>query len=187
MSVTTPRPPIVVGVDGGAASLAALVWAREEADAHGVALVVVHVLDPRYRVAPYAPAPASSGPDSTAAEGIKELLNAASGSPVEHVFEVGVPSVVLVERSRGTRMLVLGGHTARHHRRDGEDYLSGPALGPVSRACVARAQCPVVVLPEPLCVHPVSGGSDAPHGASEPVRGARATDPFQGRIPVAHH
>src|SRR5581483_11299762 len=47
--------PIVVGLDGSEASMAALRWAAEEAAAHGAPLIAVHVIDPRaHRFAPYA-------------------------------------------------------------------------------------------------------------------------------------
>lgn len=183
MSTDILEAPIVVGVDGGGASLAALIWARDEARAHHAPLVIVHVLDPRRRDAAYSPARTDRNAAPAVSDSIKKLIEVAPVDTAEHVVVVGNPSVVLIERSRGARMLVLG-QAGRHHRRDGEDYHPGPSLGPVARACVARARCPVLLLPEP------ARATAMPHalGPSDraPVVGARAIYPYQGRIPVAH-
>jgi nucleotide-binding universal stress UspA family protein len=184
VSARIPEQPIVVGVDGSAASVAALVWARDEAEARRAPLVIVHVLDPRNRAAAYSPARTGREAARACPDRIKELIDVASTGPVEHVAVIGNPSVVLVERSRGARVLVLG-QSARHHRRDGEDDHPGPALGPVARACLARAACPVLVLPESAHLNLVPYGVRPPHRT--PVTGARAIYPYQGRIPVAHH
>lgn len=180
------NPPIVVGLDGSTASLAALAWAHDEAVAHDAPLVVVHVLDPRSHAASYAPTHVRRDEDARAAAEADALIAIESTSPVEHVFEVGIPSVVLVQRSRGARMLVLG-HSERHRHADraAADTRVEPALGPVSRACVAQATCPVVVLPEAVLAPSKESESASAHG--EPVRGGRALYPFQGRIPIAHH
>jgi len=142
------NPPIVVGMDGGAPSLAALAWAHDEAAAHDAPLVVVHAVDPRSHAATYAPVSAGVEQHAEVAGGVKALIGIEALSRVEHVCEVGVPSAMLVERSRGARMLVLG-QSAHHHDpvRPGSD--SGrlePSLGAVSRACMALAECPVVVV-----------------------------------------
>lgn len=142
------NPPIVVGMDGGASSLAALAWARDEAAVHDAPLVVVHVVDPRSHAASYAPVVTRGEPHPEVASGIKALIGIESLSRVEHVCEVGVPSAMLVERSRGARMLVLG-QSARHHDPNGPGTDGGqvePSLGAVSRACMAQAACPVVVV-----------------------------------------
>ena len=177
-------PTVVVGVDGTAASAAALAWAAAEARAHHLPLVVVHVLDPRGAKAPYAP----SVPEGRDPRGdvddvlgrIKALIEQAAVTPVEQVFEIGVPSQVLVRRARGARMLVLG-HGERHRLADEADHAYGPALGSISRACVARADCPVVVVPTPR----VKRGAPTSAQPEErtPVVGGRAVYPYQGRGP----
>jgi hypothetical protein len=83
------------------------------------------------------------------------------------------------------RMLVLG--HARWQRRTGrEDYGYGgaPALGSIARACVARAECPVVMVPEPAVSRTPVRAEELEHHV--PMRGVRAIYSFQGRIPVAH-
>jgi nucleotide-binding universal stress UspA family protein len=48
----------------------------------------------------------------------------------------GVPEPVLVDRSAAADLLVLGVSTPT--------WLAGRSVGPVVRACLARARCPVV-------------------------------------------
>lgn len=183
-----PAPAVVVGLDASAASAAALAWAAAEARAHRVPLVVVHVFDPRGRKAVYSPSgPANRAPDGDVDDvlgRIKGLIGQVGAVPVEQVFEIGVPAQVLVRRSRGARMLVLG-HAARHRLAEGAEHAYGPALGSIARACVARAECPVVVVPAPR----VRGSEPADEAPLEyaPVVGGRAVYPHQGRISVAHH
>ena len=180
-----PEPPVVVGLDGTEASAAALAWAAAEAAAHRAPLVVVHVLDPRGSAAVYSRADT----DAPAEQGnvlarIKELIDEAEVGPVQQVFEIGVPSRVLVRLARGARILVLGHAAHRRPGHDGYDCGRVPALGTVARACVARAECPVVVVPEPVVGKTAAHVEEPEHYA--PMRGARAIYPFQGRIPVAH-
>lgn len=178
-----PQPPVVVGLDGTEASAAALTWAATEAAAHHAPLVVVHVLDPRSSTAVYSRTGADApGEQDDASVRVKELIDRADVGPVEQVFEIGVPGRVLVRFAREARMLVLGYATG--HRRAGPEDRA-PALGSVARACVARAECPVVVLPEPLADRTAALAEESEYRA--PLRGGRAIYPFQGRIPVAHH
>ena len=177
--------PIVVGVDGTAASLAALRWAAAEAAAHDVPLVALHIRDPRSRKrAVYAQA---AGRDADPEDGqsvLVELIERSLTSSVERVFEVGVPSEILVRRSDGARMLVLG-HGERHRRHDGEPFRHDPALGTVARACVARAACPVVVVPIPAQQSAPTQSAPTPHEVPELV-GARAVYPRVNATSVAH-
>ena len=188
-----PEPPVVVGLDDTEAAAAALVWAAAEAAAYHAPLVAVHVIDPRSTVAVYSRAAADAVEEPRdRVERIKKLIDRAEVGSVRPVVEIGVPAQVLVQLSRGARMLVLG-QARRHHRHhpvEGEQYLPDPVLdpvlGPVARACVALAQCPVVVVPEPAV------GAAATHRPEDsarhaPLLGGRALYPFQGRIPVAHH
>ena len=179
-----PESPVVVGLDGTEACAAALAWAAAEAAEHRAPLVVVHVLDPRGSPAVYSPAAAGvpDAKDDVLAR-VKELIGRAQVGSVEQVFEIGVPSRVLVRVAREARMLVLG-HAAHDHRVGHEGYEPAPALGSIARACVARAECPVVVVPAPIVGKTVARVREPEHHA--PVRGGRALYPFQGRIPVAH-
>lgn len=181
-----PEPLIVVGLDGTEACAAAFAWAAAEAAVHRAPLMVVHVLDLRGSTAVYARADAEvpDAQDDALAQ-IKELIGRTDVGPVRRVFEIGVPSRVLVRQAREARMLVLG--QAGQHRRTGREddgYGRSPALGSIARACVARAECPVVVVPEPAVSRTVARAEGPEHRA--PMRGVRAIHPFQGRIPVAH-
>ena len=180
-----PGPPVVVGLDDTEASAAALAWAAEEAAARHAPLVAVYVLDPRGTAAVYSRAGARTrvAPDE-ALDRVKELIDRAEVGSVERVFEIGVPGQVLVHRSRGARMLVLG-QARYHHQGEGGQYSPGPALGSVARACVAYADCPVVIVPEPA-LRASTARPEVPEQHA-PVHGGRALYPHQGRIPVAHH
>ncbi|HZU56846.1 MAG TPA: universal stress protein [Actinocrinis sp.] len=204
--------PIVVGLDGSEASMAALRWAAEEAAAHGAPLIAVHVIDPRaHRFAPYAGrAPhAMRDPvhDSVRdadiavmddAAMVEQMVAECGVSHARRVIEVGVPSQVLVRQAIGARMLVLG--QADHHRlRAGAGPYQPPVLGVISRACVARATCPVVVVPIPAQRHASSVLRPEPHSVPEvrvpahrgasaehtPVEGGRELYPHRP-VPIAH-
>jgi nucleotide-binding universal stress UspA family protein len=177
-------PPVVVGLDPSDASVGALVWAAEEAAAHRAPLVALYVLDPRGTEAVYAQTGERShlAPDE-AVDRVKELIDKAGVGPLEHVFETGVPGRVLVHRSRGARMLVLGQGT-HHHQGAGGAYRPGPSLGAVARACVAFAECPVVIVPERLA--DLTAARTAALELHDALHGGRAIYPFQGRLPVAH-
>lgn len=146
-----PERPIVVGIDGTGVSAAVLAWAAAEAAAHRAPLVVVHVFDPRGSTAVYSHTDADA-PDEQgeALARIKELIDRTEVGPARQVFEIGVPSRVLIRVAREARMLVLG-HAAYHGtgHEDREDGYA-PALGSIARACLAHAECPIVVVPEPI-------------------------------------
>lgn len=165
--------PIVVGVDNSEASMAALRWATTEAAAHGIPLVALHVHDPRNRQrAPYAQfAARGEDPNTRPADG-EEQIEERLTTVVESVFEVGVPSEILVLHAAGARMLVLG-HAEQHRRHEGEPFRNEPALGTVARACVARATCPVVVVPIPEQASGPGAAEPAAHRVPEPA-GTRA-------------
>ena len=161
---------VVVGVDGSAASLVALRWAAEEASARGMSLLMVQALDPRRpRQAPYAP-PASVGAGDDAESRVKaaeELMERNAPQDAERVVEIGVPSEILVRYARNARLLVLG-HTEARRRHAGDEPRSGPVLGWISRACVSRAACPVVVVPDETT--PSTDPQPAPQAAALVIR-----------------
>lgn len=199
---TVPRraAAIVVGLDGTEASMAALRWAADEAAAHQAPLIAVHVLDPRRRgFAPYArpssddarEAGGSPAPDETAL--VKHMIAASGVHPALDVFEVGVPSRVLVRCATGARMLVLG-HADHHRDRDrggeGETFQREPVLGSIARGCLARATCPVVVIPIPeQRPAPVSAEPEPKRvevAQSAPLVGRRTIYPKRQLVPIAH-
>lgn len=138
------EPLVVVGVSGSRASAAALRWAAEEADQRHAWLRVVRSWSPQFD-APYAPADIRLAPEQqrqTAGEALSALLRGVFGSrlPDRVIAELteGVAERVLVEESADADLLVLGSAAVPCSR--------ARSVGPVVRACLSRAHCPVVVV-----------------------------------------
>jgi CBS domain-containing protein/nucleotide-binding universal stress UspA family protein len=110
--------PIGVGIGGSAASAAALRWAVEEGEAHGVPVWAVHVVDPRNRRrALYAEAAGLDADELDLAQSAEAagLIERNAPLSVRRMFEVGNPAVTLLRYADSARMLVLG--YGEHHRR----------------------------------------------------------------------
>jgi nucleotide-binding universal stress UspA family protein len=136
---------IVVGVSGSLASRAALSWAAAEARLRRARLHVVRVWDPVRHAAPYAAVDATPTCEEKQAEarhGLAAALRVEFGpampDDVTSELAEGVPERVLVNRSGVADLLVLGVTDSA--------WLDGRSTGPVVRACLARARCPVVVI-----------------------------------------
>jgi nucleotide-binding universal stress UspA family protein len=134
---------IVVGVDGSAESAAALRWACREAALRGAEVHAVYVREAHCHSLPSYAAPAQSSQSSCDDFSVEELaskVKAEFAADVEIKGEVadGLAARVLLERCAGADMLVLGTASDR-------PGASRPA-GPVIRACLRRAACPVVVI-----------------------------------------
>ncbi|MEU1952067.1 universal stress protein [Nocardia rhamnosiphila] len=143
-------PPVILGTDGSSASLNAARWAAYIAGALHTPLLVVHVLPlPGHRHAAGArpwfhgrrlanPVPI---PDPDAAVVVRRtalIIGSCSAPAVaepDTEIATGSATVVLVERSRRARMLVVGAQTAFGERR----------TGPTTTGVVARAYAPVAV------------------------------------------
>jgi nucleotide-binding universal stress UspA family protein len=142
MSVPAVRR-IVVGVDSFGESVAALRWACREASLRGAEVHAVHVREELcHSLASYA-VPATSDSDDESVTAINEFVRSvqADSAPGVHVrAEVvdGLAARVLLERCAGADMLVLGTSS------DVPGALR--SAGPVIRACLRRAACPVVVI-----------------------------------------
>jgi nucleotide-binding universal stress UspA family protein len=161
MSVPALRR-IVVGVDGSAESAAAFRWACREASLRGAEVHAVHVREANcHSLASYA-VPASGSSESLVdddgdapAERRRSIMPDQSTCPgVEVRTEVvdGLAARVLLDRAAGADMLVLGTASDR----------TGAlrSAGPVIRACLRRASCPVVVISvaqDPLPHHVAAG------------------------------
>jgi nucleotide-binding universal stress UspA family protein len=136
---------IVVGVSGSPASGAALSWAAEEARLRRARLHVVRAWDPARHAAPYAAvgaAPTGEEELASARGGLAATVRAEFGpvtpDGVTAELAEGMPERVLVDQSAGASLLVLGVTSPA--------WLAGRSAGPVVRACLARARCPVVVI-----------------------------------------
>jgi nucleotide-binding universal stress UspA family protein len=157
-----PASRIVVGVDGSAASAAALRWAVREARLRHAVVHLIHAyyIDSRLH-APYAPWSWLARQDERFAA-TKEILAAAEEfahrqlPPGRLMSELvnEPPARALVDRAIDAEMLVLG--TTRLAHAPGQPP---PPMGPVARACLSAAHCPVVVvapddpLPRPTTAH----------------------------------
>ena len=140
METDAERQPIIVGVHGSVASLAALRWAAREAALRRVTLHVVRAWEDQGRhLAPYALLRLPGSRESRAAANLsleQAVRVVADESPLVTVTaEVadGPPARVLIDRAAHAGLLVVGSAA-----RD--------VLGPVTRVCLHRAPCPVVLI-----------------------------------------
>ncbi len=156
--------PIVVGVYGSPASLAALRWAVREAALRDVPLHAVRAWQDEARwVAPYASRrrlPAGRESRAAARATLEHAVLTVAGTlPTADVrVEVaeGLPARVLIDYAAHAGLLVLGRYT-----RD--------ALGPVARVCLHRAPCPIVLI--------TLQGADAAVAARPPAHRDSSRDP----------
>lgn len=165
MSIDQPmavHDHVVVGVDGSEPSKHALRWALFLAQATDRTVEAVAVWEPLMNYGWLGAGFAYMPPDWNPVDIAEEALGAtvdevfAEHRPPELELTVleGNPAQVLLERSTGARMLVVGSR--------GHGGFAGLLLGSVSTACTAHAICPVLVLhgnatPPPVRPQSLSG------------------------------
>ncbi|MET9230104.1 universal stress protein [Lentzea sp. NPDC003310] len=145
--------PVVVGVDGSPASLAALRWAVEDARRRGCAVDAVTAWHADYgvmigplpaeifaEVSPQALKSAAQGVLDRAVEGFDDV-------EIRRVLVEGDARDVLFKASGDAALLVVGNR--------GHGRLVEAIIGSVSAYCVHHAACPVVVVREPKTEHVV--------------------------------
>jgi nucleotide-binding universal stress UspA family protein len=132
--------PIVVGVDGAEASLAAVRWAAQEASWYQARVHLVFV-SPRYRRAWYASSPevppgAEGDTDGRALLAAAQLEAARALTPDRMSSEVaaGSPARVLLDWSATAELLVLGAA----YQAGSSGNLSRSKIGSASRPAVLR-------------------------------------------------
>ncbi|MCV7075487.1 universal stress protein [Mycobacterium szulgai] len=147
MSTTLKRYGIVVGVDGSAASNAAVYWAAHEAAMRNVPLTVVHML--RAFVPTYPQMPMPNGIALWQEEDGRQVLEqavkiaedaVATQRPIAITSEMkcSPPVPTLVEMSDEAEMVVVGS--------TGRGAVERALLGSVSSGVVHSARCPVAVI-----------------------------------------
>ncbi|MCF2533819.1 universal stress protein [Yinghuangia soli] len=158
----------MAGVDGSDTDPPVLAWAAREALLRGAELVVVHAWQPAQADrAPYAP-PCARGHHEFQEAEAHHLLKRAVESALSLMPDVAVRAVAaqgpavptLLEHAAGADLLVLG--------RRCRDQAAEPALGPVTRACVRRAACPVVTVAAPR----LPSAADGPRALPQPTGNA---------------
>jgi nucleotide-binding universal stress UspA family protein len=136
---------ITVGVSGSRASQAALSWAVGEAKLRHAALRVLHVWHPLQQPALYAGSAASRTAElerQAARDCLAAVMRTEFGATPPDAVTVelaeGAPERVLVERSAGIDLLVIGSATVTEQ--------PGWSAGPVVRACLMHVRSPLVII-----------------------------------------
>ncbi|RRS02206.1 universal stress protein [Glycomyces terrestris] len=136
------RHRIIVGVDGSASSARALAWALDYAEELHLAVTAVHAWQYPYAYGSGATIIAASdfGAEArrTLDAAVEKLAAEHPSVPVERCVAEGHPARVLIDRSEGADMLVVGSR--------GHGAFVGALIGSVSQYCVSHARCPVLVV-----------------------------------------
>jgi len=165
-------PRILVGVDDSLAAAAAVYWAAEFAHRTDGQVALLHVR-PRLLAPGLVARGYAAGLDPAAADAlVAGLADGLRGRAVESCAEVvdGDPARVLIARSAGVDLLVLGGENRRRQR--------GLLLGEVAQQCTRQARCPVVLVPPPTDLQP------APSAAVTVTAGAMSPRPAPATLPI---
>ncbi|MFI6445699.1 universal stress protein [Kitasatospora sp. NPDC050543] len=139
--VTPAAPRIAVGVDGSPSSEQALRWAVAQARLTGATVdaVICWLLPTMYGRAPMS---VDRELGHVAAKVLEQAVAHAFGEVrpmgLRETAVLGNAAEVLVERSRGAELLVVGSR--------GHGGFTGALLGSVGQYCVQHASCPVVVI-----------------------------------------
>jgi nucleotide-binding universal stress UspA family protein len=137
---TPNTPPVVVGVNGTAAGLAAVRFGAREAVARRRRLVVVHAFtwpDSRYGADKQAYAPARRSAHQIVEQAVAAARRSTPGVAVAGRLVEGPPARVMRQQSRAAELLIVGD----------DDLGAGSALpiDSVLLQTVSRSFCPVVV------------------------------------------
>ena len=135
--------PVIVGIDGSDDSNAALRWAAEFGQRYQAPVHAVLAWDigPVYGVpTSYSQAEIDQMHDR-ATHALDTAVHDALGAEAEVITQVvrGYPASVLLEAAKSAQLLVVGSR--------GQSRVASMLAGSVSRECVNRALCPVVVVP----------------------------------------
>ncbi|MFJ5117189.1 universal stress protein [Kitasatospora sp. NPDC088548] len=132
---------IVAGVDGSPSSRQALRWAVGQARLTGaeVEAVLCWLLPPMYGRAPTSVnRELGHAAEKVLAQAVAEAVGDDRPVEIRESAVLGNAAEILVERSRGAELLVVGSR--------GHGGFAGALLGSVGQHCVQHASCPVVVV-----------------------------------------
>lgn len=132
---------IVVGIDGSPASATAVRWAADEADRHGVELVVVHAWHYPYESAEIGSAQARDLTEIDAACTLDRMVEAARercAAVVTAVLVKGGPVTALLDTTRDGDILVVGSR--------GRGALRSRFFGSTVNGVLEAAAVPVVII-----------------------------------------
>ncbi len=162
---------VVVGTDGSVSADKAVAWAAAQALRTGSVLELVTGFGSGYVITKPSDAKRAMTQVLDAAEDLAKA--AAPGVVVKRKSYHGSPETVLIEEAGGADLLVVGSR--------GLGGFKGRLLGSVSRRCVHRAPCPVVVFRGP---REESEGPAPDGGAEETGPAADERSDERGRIVV---
>lgn len=144
--MTKATHQVVVGVDGSAASQAALRWAVDEARLRGASVTVIYAwqLPLEYGmyegmvIADGAPEELEKAADRFAHDTVAAVVGEDESVPITVSLRHGTPSKVLAEASRDADLIVVGA--------EGHNAFTGMLLGSVSLHLVHHAACPITIV-----------------------------------------
>jgi nucleotide-binding universal stress UspA family protein len=168
------QPVILVGVGGSDASIAALIWAAGEAHRRSARLRVLEAWQVYPARALYAAGRAGREPSRDAAADrlaarVRAVLGGAASPAVSTELIEGAPERVLADESADADLLVLGSGSQSPVTHVDPQIVDRPT-GPVIRACLSHARCPVVIISPAMAARMGTGDRDP--AARTPV-GAR--------------
>ena len=137
---------VVVGVDGSAASLQAVLWAAHEAKLRNSKIEILHSWSMPFVIDPMAMMPMMFPTEEMVAEANKIVASAAATvASIDPKIEVitrveqGSASQHLIDASKSADLLVVGSR--------GHGGFAGLLLGSVAQQVANHADCPVVIVP----------------------------------------
>lgn len=136
------RQPVVVGIDGSDAALAAARWAADYADTSGAPLVLLHAV-PRLDWHFLTEKPALAAPEDNAADSVLGAAEAAARAQhpaltIRTAIAKDSVTGALSDASDGARLLVVGAGT--------DDGILGSHIAKITH----KARCPVLVWRAPV-------------------------------------
>ena len=179
MNRSDHQPVVGVGVGSSGAATAALIWAAREARSRGARLRVIQAWQPHPLRALYAaaghglrppPSPAAAA-SLLDAQVQSSLGDTTSLDLVTEVIE-GPAERVLADVSAQLDVLVLGSGGQSPVAQVDPLVVDRP-VGPVVRACLSHARCPVVII-TPATAAGLTGAGDCPGRSAHARRPAAA-------------